>query len=185
MEDRWTEDRCTEDRCTEDQREKKTRLAVYADFHGIKMPAAVILYSDMDETSVFDRLAASLSREERKQVLAAIQLNIDQNLQPIQTGDVIPPPVAEQVQNLGLWGRIGLFLMRVFTRSEEEEIITRWTLNALRSRVRKEAGGKVDMTRELFLEPFAQDLDQLREVVSRCSTFIETVRRGRDTDDQP
>jgi hypothetical protein len=179
MEDRWTEDRCTEDRCTEDQREKKTRLAVYADFHGIKMPAAVILYSDMDETSVFDRLAASLSREERKQVLAAIQLNIDQNLQPIQTGDVIPPPVAEQVQNLGLWGRIGLFLMRVFTRSEEEEIITRWTLNALRSRVRKEAGGKVDMTRELFLEPFAQDLDQLREVVSRCSTFIETVAKRR------
>lgn len=148
-------------------------------FRGIKPPVVIILYPGMDETSVFERLAASLSREEREQILEAIRLNVEQNLLPIQIENDSPPPVSDQVRSLSVWGRIGLFLLRVFTRSEEEEIITRWTLNALRSRVRREAGAGVDPSRELYLEPFARALDQLREAVVQSGSLLEVVAKRR------
>ncbi|WP_143559129.1 DUF5312 family protein [Alkalispirochaeta americana] len=131
--------------------------------------------------SVFDRLARSISREERESVLASIRQSLEQDLAPLVSEEIdTPPPLEEQIKSLGLWGKIKLFFLQIFTSETREAIITGWVLAGLRQQVQKIAGDALDARRGIFLGGFADSLEALQLTLHRATPYLDAAATRRE-----
>ncbi len=134
----------------------------------------------MSGKSVFERLAATLTTEERERLLGSIRSNMERDLAPVGvTPEGKPPTIVEKVHALGIWGRIRLFLTQILTGATREDVITRWTLSQLRQQISKSDAPGVDAQRRVFTEDFAQSLEQLREAIVRLAPVLEPLEVNR------
>jgi hypothetical protein len=139
----------------------------------------------MQKRTVLERLAAELTGDERRRMLESLQDSLKEHA-PEADGErgrePLPdfPPLVEHVASLGVWGRVRLFLVRLFTGRTTEQVVTAWVLKALRSRIQRSLGDAADLRRQIFLEPFAADLDRLRVAGASLLPLVEVVADDRD-----
>lgn len=132
-------------------------------------------------TSVFDRLARSIPREEREKILSSIRQSLEQDLAPLAPEEIdTPPSLEEQIKALGLWGKIKLFFLQIFTSETRESIITGWVLAGMRQQVQKIAGDALDARRGIFLGGFATSLEALQLTLHRASPYLDTAAARRE-----
>lgn len=134
----------------------------------------------MSERTVFDRLAVALPREERERILASIRTDVETTLAPIAPVPESPPPdIDEQLRTLGFFNRIRLFLVRLFSTANREEIVSRWTLNRLRHRMHRAGTTGINAQQGVFTEEFALSLESVQRAMARTALLLDPIQDNR------
>lgn len=135
----------------------------------------------MKDNTVFERLSAELTRDERERLLSSLREGREEALAPVSgPGEAPPPPIEEQVKALGLFGRFLIFLQQIFSGRSREELLLRRTLTTMRQGLRKPPLPGVDPVRRLFTEPFAEVLEEARKSQSGAAPLLEAAAMNRE-----
>lgn len=136
--------------------------------------------SESGDSSVFDRLAKTLPREERERMLESVRAGMEHALAPLlDQNEPIPPAVIEQVRTLGLWRRFRLLVEQILYGASREEVVTRWTVTAMRNQVQKTTAPALDMKRLIANEPFVRALEEVRVAMNEAVPLLEDVSANR------
>jgi hypothetical protein len=139
-----------------------------------------ILYKVMQENSQFDILAAELSSEERRKMLASIRSAVENEASPIQSSDDPPPAELEvHIKALGIIDRIRLFLARIITGRDSEEIVQGWIMRSMAEDLSKRKIDGIDGGNRQFREAFAADVERLKQKAAIIAPAVEIAARRR------
>ncbi len=134
----------------------------------------------MQENSQFDILAAELSSEERRKMLASIRTAMENEASPIQASDDPPPAELEvHIKSLGFFDRVRLFLAQMFTGRSREDVVHGWIMRSLVETLAKRKIEGVDGGTRQFREAFAAEVDRLRQKATLVSPVVEIAARRR------
>mgnify|MGYP006271123153 CR=1 FL=1 len=134
----------------------------------------------METVSVFDRLSAQLTDDDRRRMLSSIRETMQEHAVPLAAEQEEPPgPVDQQVKALSIWRRIVLFLLILFRGADQEEVVRRWMLHDLELIVHRDGGEAIDGRRHLFLTQFAEDLANLRDAAAQLERTIRGITNYR------
>lgn len=134
----------------------------------------------METPSVFDRLSAQLTDDDRRRMLSSIRESMQEHAVPL-AGEQDEPPgsVEQQVKALSFWRRLVLFLMQIFRGADRDEVVRRWMLHDLELTVHRNGGNAINGRRHLFMAPFAEDLVTLRDAAGQLEPTIRGVTNYR------
>ena len=134
----------------------------------------------MDRSAVFDRLSEQLADEDRRHMLASIRKSMESEAAPLAPeSESDPLPIENQIELLGFWRRLLLFLAQIFIGRDREETMKQWMLRDLEQQIQKNGGDAVDIRRRVFRESFAVDLEELAERSARLEPIMVNVIRRR------
>ncbi len=139
-----------------------------------------ILSNVIHESSQFDNLAAELTNEERRKMLAKIRSSMESEATPISTPlEAEPPTIETHMQSLGFLDRIRLFLIQIFTGRNTEEVVQSWIMRSLTDTLIKKKIDGIDGKTRQFREAFAADVDRLKIKASVLAPKVEIASRRR------
>lgn len=134
----------------------------------------------MQQNSQFETLSGQLTTQERRHMLASIRKSMEAEAAPIVPEIDPPPPQPEvQMQTLGLWQRMRLFLAQIFTGRSKEDVMQDWVMRSLQERLAKSGIDGIDAKTRQFKEAFARDVDELRRAALTLFPVVEIASRRR------
>lgn len=130
---------------------------------------------------VFDRLSRKLSTEQRRAMLEKIRGAMSDAETPIvaPAADVTPPSHGEQLESLGVWDRLRLWVSRLLTGRTREEILDSWAIRAIIREVQSGAGSAIDLRNRILKEGYARDLARIQISAQRIGRYFDVVRDDR------
>lgn len=134
---------------------------------------------------MFEKLAQSISPEDRKKLLAAIEgLQTAEHEEPreddAEDRALYPPELRVRMENLSIPERIILFFASLFSGKSGEQIVTSWLVRGMRARLQRRLSQWVDFRRNVFLSPFAEQLEELRRASGGLSSILDLVQDDRE-----
>ncbi|TVR70161.1 MAG: hypothetical protein EA427_06335 [Spirochaetaceae bacterium] len=143
------------------------------------LPGYTVIMS-MKENTVFERLSAELTREERDRLLESVRRGIEEQLAPVSCHEeTVPPAIEVQIRTLSFLARMSIFFRQLFTGMSQEDLILRRTLAAMRNQLQKTSVSGVEPRRLLFTEQFALALENLRHSQIAVAPALELVSSRR------
>jgi hypothetical protein len=137
----------------------------------------------MAQRSVFDSLVADLSIDERRDLLERMSRSYAVSEEPLYPDEALAaakkPHVPESVSEFGLLRRIVLFLRRLFTGRDLEELLEEDELKAIGRSVEARCPGLVDWRRGVLTAAFLEELRRLRD---SARFFYDVLDRSFDRD---
>lgn len=135
----------------------------------------------MRDSSVFDRLARTLSGSERQQILDKLHQTVSAPEAAPTLEQLNEPPVDyERVyRELGVFQRIWIAMRSFFSGQSRTEVVAEQLLSDLAARLRKRHGDLVDPRSALLLDGFSNELVRLRAAVHAFSSVVHTAWNGR------
>ncbi|MCX7788283.1 MAG: DUF5312 domain-containing protein [Spirochaetes bacterium] len=137
----------------------------------------------MEGTSVFDKLVADLTTEERKNLLERIQKLHPLSEEPMMANqqDEVEVNVEREFQGLSLFEKILLWIRAFFTRRIREEVLEEHLVRKLGRELQRKAPGLVDLKRKVVLPSFAETVERLKPHLSVLGAFISLLTGNRRT----
>ena len=130
------------------------------------------------ESEVFFKLARGLSDEERRELLAKI------NITPQVEGEALLPVAPEEDEansievaysRMGLFHRLFLYIKSLLTRRDVHDLVADEILNAVGRRIAQQYPGMYDHRQETLGFEFLRELDRLR---ARLGMFVEPMKEA-------
>jgi hypothetical protein len=132
----------------------------------------------MSSSSVFDSLVATLSSDERRNMLERIRASVAFDEEPVERPLEPHESDAEQAYlTMGLAQKLLVLLRMVFGGLSREEAVERTLFGRLERRLRTEAGHLVDVTGGVFLPEFKEELARLKEAAEFFAAPLGRIRR--------
>jgi hypothetical protein len=132
--------------------------------------------------STFDTLVAQLGAQERNELLERIKASIPVSTEPLYPISSAPDGSAVsavKIEELGFWARFILFVRRLFSGKNRDELIREDELKEISRRVEQRYMGVIDRRKELLLGIVAEELRGLRDA---ARFFYDALDRSIERD---
>ncbi|MFO8063437.1 MAG: DUF5312 family protein [Spirochaetota bacterium] len=131
----------------------------------------------MSSSTVFDSLVSTLSDGERRELLERVRASIALDEEPVER-ELEPQESSVDYAyfRMSIVQKVMLFLRRVVSGFSHEEAVEEFLLRNLARKLRAEAGNLVNVSDDMFLSDFKQEVQQLKEGVHFLRMPVERVR---------